>query len=518
MLREWRRLAGLIRTAKKSSTVHRLASGFGLFSLVLGSTMLISGAAVSAESAKGDVWTQPHNQAEETPKGHSQEVHLPCAIVDIWGDKLDAVENQSWTLFHLPPPNPPAPGTVVATGTYSTDGSHQKIGEIAQSVFQGASGPHFKIEVYNNGDKKSKTFWVECGPVTPTFSTTPNLTTAELGQVLRDTATIAGNIPTGTITFKLYNPNETVVDTESVTVNDDGAYTTPTGFTANMAGAWYWRASYSGDAKNNAVTSDKEPFTVNLADPSISTTQDPASGAVGITLKDKATLNGYGPTGTIKFSLVFDSSNTEVYTSTVTVTGNGDYLTSSGTTTGDNVAHNAGSYHWVATYSGDGNNKTKASTDEPVTITEGGAPTVPAITTTTIPSSTTVGKTLKDSATLSGVEAPNGKITFTLYYPNGSVAYSEDVTGVTANATYTTANGFVATVAGTWHWKAAFIEDGSVVVQSDPASEPVTVSDVGAVLAATGATPPSEMLALLLIAFGISAIAGGTLAMRRREA
>lgn len=518
-MRKWRRLAGLTRTAKTSSTVRRLISGFGLFSLVLGSMMLLSGAAVSADSAKGDIWTQPHNQGEETPKGHSQEVHLPCAIVDIWGDKLDAVANQGWTLFHLPPPNPPAPGTVVATGTYSTNGSHEKIGEIAQSVFEGAPGPHFKIEVYNNGDKKSKTFWVECGPVTPTLITTPNLTAANLGDLLKDTANIAGNVPTGTITFTLHNPSNTVVDTEQVTVEDDGAYTTPTGYTANVAGAWYWEASYSGDAHNSQVTSDKEPFTVNKADPSITTTQDPASASVGAALKDKATLSGgFNPTGTIKFSLVLDSTQTEVFTSTVTVAGNGDYLASSGTTTGDNVAHNAGNYHWVAVYSGDGNNNGKTSANEPVTITEGGAPTVPAITTTTIPSSTTVGKTLKDSASLSGVEAPNGKITFTLYYPDGSVAYTEDVSGVTANGTYTTANGFVATVAGTWHWKAAFIQDGEVVVQSNAADEPVTVSNAGAVLAATGVTPPTEMLALLLMAFGISAIAGGALAMRRREA
>ena len=52
-------------------------------------------------------------------------------------------------------------------------------------------------------------------------------------MTLNDTATLAGGFnPTGTITFTLFhNGGTTPVDTETVTVNGNGTYTTPTGFT-----------------------------------------------------------------------------------------------------------------------------------------------------------------------------------------------------------------------------------------------------------------------------------------------
>jgi hypothetical protein len=55
------------------------------------------------------------------------------------------------------------------------------------------------------------------------------------------------------------------VDTETVTVNGNGTYTTPTGFTlpsSSMAGTYQWVDTYSGDTNNNGITAPTEQVTV----------------------------------------------------------------------------------------------------------------------------------------------------------------------------------------------------------------------------------------------------------------
>ena len=157
-------------------------------------------------------------------------------------------------------------------------------------------------------------------PATPTINTTPNPTTVSLSNVtppiLTDSAVFAGgNNPTGTLTFKLYAPGGvTVVDTETVTVNGNGTYSTLHGYTlpttGSVAGTYQWVVSYSGDANNNSVTGTlgSEPVTVQLATPNSSTS--PLPGNITLTsgtppvLKDSATLTGgFHETGTFTFNL-----------------------------------------------------------------------------------------------------------------------------------------------------------------------------------------------------------------------
>src|SRR5258706_906713 len=80
----------------------------------------------------------------------------------------------------------------------------------------------------------------------------------------------------------------------------------------------------------------------------------------------------------------------------VTVTGNGDYATPSGASPTP-----AGTYYWVATYSGDANNEGASSgcAAEPVAVEKA----TPGITTTQEPASGTVGAAFKDKASLSGL-------------------------------------------------------------------------------------------------------------------
>ena len=111
---------------------------------------------------------------------------------------------------------------------------------------------------------------------------------------------------------------------------------------------------------------------VGPASPSIATTQLPGSGVVGATFKDRASVAGlFGghPGGSVSWRL-FANKGCEgepvAVDGPVSVSGDGDYSTPSGASP---VA--AGTYYWVAAYSGDANNKEVVSgcADEPVVVT-----------------------------------------------------------------------------------------------------------------------------------------------------
>src|SRR2546429_95572 len=108
-------------------------------------------------------------------------------------------------------------------------------------------------------------------------------------------------------------------------------------------------------------------FRSGQASPSIETTQNPSSGIVGATFKDKATLAGaFGDHvgGTISFKLYDNKSCSAAEggliasDGPVNVSANGEYETPHGAS--PTAAH---TYYWVATYSGDANNKESFSND-----------------------------------------------------------------------------------------------------------------------------------------------------------
>ncbi len=126
------------------------------------------------------------------------------------------------------------------------------------------------------------------GTVTPTIVTTPNPVSATVGTVLNDTATLSDGLsPTGTITFNLYGVNDPTcgaapIFTNTVTVSDNGVYTTSTGFTTVEPGTYHWIASYSGDVSNDSVSpSCANEAVVILPKPSRGTGESPYIGIVG---------------------------------------------------------------------------------------------------------------------------------------------------------------------------------------------------------------------------------------------
>jgi uncharacterized repeat protein (TIGR01451 family) len=275
---------------------------------------------------------------------------------------------------------------VNGNGTYTTTGvTLPTTGRVAgtyqwNATYSGNANNHPASDINDTSERVTVT------PASPTITTQPKPTTVAMGTTaltLRDGARLRGGYhPTGTITFTLIAPGGAIVDTETVSVNGNGGYSTPKGFTlpatGNVAGTYQWNATYSGNRNNNAVSdigNVNERVTVTPASPSITTITDPLAAIFGMTLQDVAVITGgHDPTGTITFSLyapgVDPSTGTASHTETVTVNGDGTYPTTVGF-----VSNATGFWHWVATYNGDLNNKS-ASTgplDEPV-IVENEAP------------------------------------------------------------------------------------------------------------------------------------------------
>src|SRR5262249_45618324 len=119
------------------------------------------------------------------------------------------------------------------------------------------------------------------------------------------------------------------------------------------------------------------PYTVGLANPTINTID---GGTVmvgtGAKLTDSAQLAaGFSPTGTITFYLMPPGStastslSSAVYTDVLTGIGNDTSTTSQGNNPGGFLPTVAGTYNWVAVYSGDSHNAAVSSPfgDEPET-------------------------------------------------------------------------------------------------------------------------------------------------------
>ncbi len=140
------------------------------------------------------------------------------------------------------------PSIGAVTGTYQWDSSY--------------SGNSSNYSASDNNDPNEQ---VVVGAASPSISTTASSSNTQCTSALtlKDMASLTGGFdPTGTITFTLYNPKGTLVDTETVNVNGNGTYTTPTGYTLPTTGAvsgtYQWDSSYSGDHNNNVATDNND--------------------------------------------------------------------------------------------------------------------------------------------------------------------------------------------------------------------------------------------------------------------
>src|ERR1700680_1930079 len=315
-----------------------------------------------------------------------------------------------------------------------------------------------------------------CGhPAQPGLSTQASPGTT-LGGTISDTATLSGGVnPTGTITFQLFGPNDAAcssaaISTSTVAVNGNANYSSAP-FVPNAVGVYRWIANYSGDVNNspvaNACNAENESVVVSQAVPGVVTT---ASGGVvlGGGISDTAVLSGgFNPTGAITFTLFGPNdaacANPAIFSATVVVNGDGSYVSDPFTPT------TAGTYRWIANYSGDANNTATANAcnaaNESVVVTQG-----TTTLTTNASANVTLGAAISDSSTLSGGANPTGTITFTLFGPNNATCTGAPIftatVPVAGNGTYGSGS-FTPTLAGTYRWIANYSGDANNIATAN---------------------------------------------------
>ena len=215
-------------------------------------------------------------------------------------------------------------------------------------------------------------------------------------------------------------------------------------------------------------------MTVSAASPTLTTVPNPDTVTLGTTappiLTDSAILaGGFNPTGTITFTLFFNGGSTPVDTETATVNGNGTYTTLTGFTLPTTGAV-AGTYQWVAVYSGDANNINASDSDpaaEQVEVIQASPMLVTSASPSTITLPAQVPTFLTDTADLTGGYFPTGSIVFTLTGPGGfSFTQTDTVSG---NGTYTASTTLptTGTVAGTYTWTATYEGDDNNAAAND---------------------------------------------------
>ena len=268
------------------------------------------------------------------------------------------------------------------------------------------------------------------------------------------------------------------------------------------AGTYHWIANYSGDANNNPTANGcneaNENVVVDPRSPTVTTNAGPnvTLGVDGTDLTDNATLAD-GTTnpaigGSITFKLYSDPNcQTQVGTTqTATVAGNGPY---SGTVHVDN----AGTYYWIANYTGDANNSATTNgcgePNESVVVN----PRKPVVTTNAGPNVRLglLGADLTDLASLSdGTTNISGTITFDLY--SGDTCQPGTLVGsvtkaVSGNGLYESPPVHV-TQAGVYHWIANYGGDANNEATSNgcnEANENVRVVAPGIMITKTAETP-----------------------------
>lgn len=205
----------------------------------------------------------------------------------------------------------------------------------------------------------------------PTIATVLAPATVVVGGSVHDTATLSGASANagGTVTYTVYSDTACSAgarDAGTVTVSS-GSVPNSNALTFTSAGDFYWQAVYSGDADNTGATSvcTSEHLVVTKASPSATTAQT-------VLPNDSFALSGgFNATGTVSFKLFSPAdatcSGTPAYqANNLTMTAAGTAATSNSTY----IASTEGTWRWLVTYSGDGNNNpvTKACGVEQFTI------------------------------------------------------------------------------------------------------------------------------------------------------
>jgi hypothetical protein len=362
------------------------------------------------------------------------------------------------------------------------------------------AGAYYWIATYN-GDTNYNTVSGLCGDAGETSvitkasatiatSATP---TAVLGNPISDTATVTGAAsaptPTGTVTFTAFT-NTSCTGTPAftstpMTLAGGPPPTANSGpFSPPAAATYNWIASYSGDGNYNAVSgaclATNETSTVTKATPSI-TTQATSTAPAGGSISDTATVTGAAtpaaaPTGTVTFTAFTNTgcTGTPAFTSAAIALAGGPPPTAN---SGPFSPATAGSYNWVAAYSGDTNYNAVTgnclAANETSTVTKA-SPTI----TTQASAGGPVGTTVTDTATIAGGASPTGSVVFRLFTSN--TCTTEVFTSTNSLTVLSaTSGGFKPANIGTYYWTAVYGGDNNNNSATSPCNalnESVTIT------------------------------------------
>ena len=325
-------------------------------------------------------------------------------------------------------------------------------------------------------------------------SLTLEATDAVIGETIRATAELAESPGAdGAITFEVFGADDPTcvgpaLDQSSADVTGEGQYASED-FEPSTAGPYYWSARYPGDGVNEPAEANCSATSiVSKASPEMTGTA--TSGTIGGTVHDEVTLaGGFSPGGEVTFSVYGPGDadcETPLETSTATVTGDEAIAD-------DFTPQQAGEFRWSANYEGDADNEpflldceADGQTSTVARATAGLAGTA---------TSTLVGGTITDQATLSGGFQPGGQIVFKAYGPDDASCATapayEATVAVAGTGPYSPA-GF-APGPGIYRWTAEYEGDGNnqaAVLGCDSGGQSSTVSKATPGLAGSASSGP----------------------------
>jgi hypothetical protein len=155
------------------------------------------------------------------------------------------------------------------------DGKTQVLGSFNYTYYAGdgvtqlpgaptSAGNYYAVAAFTSADNNysnatsPKTGFTISEAATAISSTAGGTLVLGTGVKLTDSATLSGGInATGSITFTLYGPGNTILDSETVPVSGNGMYSAPNGYLPTAVGAYQWVAAYGGDNNNQPASSTK---------------------------------------------------------------------------------------------------------------------------------------------------------------------------------------------------------------------------------------------------------------------
>lgn len=420
----------------------------------------------------------------------------------------------------VPPSSPEfltTPGTYYWQASYSGDasnlGSTSACGSEVETVTPAGSSPTTVSTSLSGGGQSGTSI------------------TVPVGTAVTDAATLGGvhaATASGSVTYNVYYDSACTIleGNEGTFAVTDGNVPASSSVTQTTTGAYYWQASYSGDATNAGSVGPCGSEVEQVGDPTTITTSLSGGGQLGSSISvpegtavtDTATLSGAGvstASGEVVYGLFADSScqqPVENANSVVTVT-DGSVPASTSVTVTD-----PGTYYWRASYYGDSTNAPSSSTcgSEVETVTAALAPTT---LTTSLSASgggcssgpkgssswgsssgqcncegsgsgskgstcemssdgqsgtsitVTAGTAVTDQATLSGANeaTAGGTVTYTAYSDSNCSRNPVDAgTVVVTDGVVPASNAITLNTTGTYYWQASYSGDSTNAPSKSP--------------------------------------------------